>query len=1024
MRKYEEILKSWLKYIEIENVENSKVDRSELDTRLCINISNINNHNKTIIFSIKEKTINKLIEQFPILKNDQGEDLNKLFLFIFPIAIYIDNKEFFVPLFAFDITLFKEALYDIKQPNTISLNVYEDSNYFIMADVFRKHLGINKEEYFRENIPLVGLIDRIIGKKHNDFEEAFTSLKKYCENNLLNGVLSKEYDAFIYGLIPNDFTKGLKEDISLILETGLRDNDLSKVYIDKNIPEPENDYIETVDNETLWFGSFDKKYPISFGQASVLQAVERKDRLIGVQGAAGTGKTTLFLSIIANRVTRRALELIERKKDFNNQIIIVSTTNKAVDNVIERLLDDHQIKNKNWFYFNGGSKKKIEIEIDRVKRFIGELKEEKYNPSKSFALSDEIKNIKNKLDEKKSMFNNYLAIRDEMLLKYGSFENDFIREKKDKLEDEIKKLEHYITEIIYVNNDDILNSLIYEIDNAIKYLDELNTIHNLFPNSKADEITICDVCFIIDEVEKTIKRVSNVPFWKLEFMFKARNREYMNFVETNKTLLEDCGIDTKNKHYEDLNFIKDRLDGFKKLVEKLEDIDANITIINNLKEWQDMAIKLKSLYAQHIQIRKDQETIFKANSILEEYDVNFVDLYRKETVLLNRKLFELSMDFLKQNMLNHKNDLITALEYWILLLSGKWNVITDIRNRFKEVYKFWEMVSLAYPVWASTILSYKNFIGSFFYKNDSNGKIYNDVVNNKPINMILADESGMCTVHTLFPLLHLSDNAVIVGDPKQLEPIVPVPDKTARVFEEENYKDAQTAKKYSPISVSAFHRASGCIDGHYDRIGDSIVLDEHRRCQRDIAELFMSVAEYKKPIQIMTPELGKERLMKLQNMGNKNILFFNVDGSRGNKKNTNTDEIKMIGEVLNKLEKSGYDIKKDVGIITPFNTQEFEIIKKYSSKIGHSKNNIKIGTVHKFQGVEFEVIIFSPVIFSQSCSSSFINSKPNMINVAVSRAKDLFIVCGNYEKLFNSGSYLRKICEYATNFGFVNIAKL
>jgi len=1017
MGKYEEILKSWLKYIEIENVENSKVDTSKIDTRLCIKLSNIENHNNGIIFSIEEITINKLMKQFPILKNDQGEDLNKLFLFIFPIAIHADNKEFFVPLFAFDITSFKESLYDPQKPNTISLNVYEGSNYFIMADVFRKHLGINKEEYFMENIPLVGLIDKIIGKKHNDFKEAFNSLKKYCENNLLNGKLLKEYDAFIYGLIPNDFNKGLKEDISLILETGLRDNDLSKIYIDKNIPEPENDK-ETDDNETLWYGSFDKKYPISFGQASVLQAVERNDRLIGVQGAPGTGKTTLFLSIIANRVTKRALDLIERKKDFNNQIIIVSTTNKAVDNVIERLLDDDLIKNKNWFYFNGGSKNKIKKEIGRVEAFISELEEEDYSPSKFLTLSDEIKNIKKRLDEIKSWINNCLTVKDEMLSKYKSVENDFIREKKNKIEDEIRELEHYITEAIYVNNDDILNSLIYEIDNAKKYLDELNTIHNLFPNSKADEITINDVCYLIDEVEKTIKRVNSVPFWKLEFIFKARNREYMNFVETNKTLLEDCGIDTKDKHYVDLNFIKDRLDGFKKLVEKLKDIDANITIMNNLKEWEDIAKKLKSLYAQHNQIRKDQETIFKVNSILKKYDmnfndVNFVDLYRKETVSLNRKLFELSMDFLKQNMLKHKEDLIAALKYWIDLLNGDWSVITDIRDRFKEIYKFWEMVSLAYPVWASTILSYKNFVGSFFYKNNRNGNIYNEIVNKKPINMVLADESGMCTVHTLFPLLHFSDNAVIVGDPKQLEPIVPVPDTTARVFEEENYKDIQTAKKYSPISVSAFHRASGCIDGHYDRVGDSIVLDEHRRCQRDIAELFMSVAKYKKTIKIMTPTLSGARLENLKNMGNKNILFFNVEGSKGNKKNTNIDEIKMIGEVLNKLEQSGYNIRKDVGIITPFNTQEHEIIKEYSSRIGHSKDNIKIGTVHKFQGVEFEVIIFSPVIFSESCSSSFINSKPNMINVAISRAKDLFIVCGNYKKLYNSGSYLRKICEKA-----------
>lgn len=61
-----------------------------------------------------------------------------------------------------------------------------------------------------------------------------------------------------------------------------------------------------------------------------------------------------------------------------------------------------------------------------------------------------------------------------------------------------------------------------------------------------------------------------------------------------------------------------------------------------------------------------------------------------------------------------------------------------------------------------------------------------------------------------------------------------------------------------------------------------------------------------------------------------------------------------------------------------------------------------IGTIHNFQGAEFLVIIFSCVVFRKEDSAFFIDRQPNLLNVAISRAKELFIMVGSEERLKNT----------------------
>jgi hypothetical protein len=130
-------------------------------------------------------------------------------------------------------------------------------------------------------------------------------------------------------------------------------------------------------------------------------------------------------------------------------------------------------------------------------------------------------------------------------------------------------------------------------------------------------------------------------------------------------------------------------------------------------------------------------------------------------------------------------------------------------------------------------------------------------------------------------------------------------------------------------------------------------------------------------------------------------------GSRGNYKEAEAivnwlfekqseicDYARKIDPKLN--EKSESEILElSIGIITPFSTQA-AFIRSQLIKKGIKK--ITVGTVHSLQGDERLIVIFSSVYGeSDKQMGKFYDRSPNMLNVAVSRAKDAFVVFGHPE---------------------------
>lgn len=88
-------------------------------------------------------------------------------------------------------------------------------------------------------------------------------------------------------------------------------------------------------------------------------------------------------------------------------------------------------------------------------------------------------------------------------------------------------------------------------------------------------------------------------------------------------------------------------------------------------------------------------------------------------------------------------------------------------------------------------------------------------------------------------------------------------------------------------------------------------------------------------------------------------------------------------------------LKTSVGLITPFSKQA-TLIRTELRRQGI--DGLTVGTVHSLQGDERLLVLFSSVYdINEQGTGKFYDRGPNMLNVAVSRAKDAFIVFGHSE---------------------------
>lgn len=276
-----------------------------------------------------------------------------------------------------------------------------------------------------------------------------------------------------------------------------------------------------------------------------------------------------------------------------------------------------------------------------------------------------------------------------------------------------------------------------------------------------------------------------------------------------------------------------------------------------------------------------------------------------------------------------------------------------------------------YPIVLTTVDSIVSNYRDYF---DSGSKV----------DYIIIDESSQCDILSALPVLYLAENLIVVGDQKQLSAITNI-DKTLL--------HNKVEKEYDYCNQNFLSTIDQTINP------ESKMLLEHYRCDYNIIN-FCNKYFY-------------ENKLKIYKDSTKGAMSI-IDDDKGKYAETeagykNEREIKTINEQIN------YDIDSKF-IITPFRLQADTLRDIYGKQ--------RCGTIHTFQGKGEKQVYFSSVLNNTQKCINHLNSSNNLfskelINVAVSRAKDKFVLVVDREFFKKNDENMKNLIEYIEIYGDV-----
>ena len=249
---------------------------------------------------------------------------------------------------------------------------------------------------------------------------------------------------------------------------------------------------------------------------------------------------------------------------------------------------------------------------------------------------------------------------------------------------------------------------------------------------------------------------------------------------------------------------------------------------------------------------------------------------------------------------------------------------------------------------------------------------------------VIIDESSQVDLISAVIAFSVAKRVVLVGDEKQLPHVV----KSQLLTTLNNiFAEYKLPEYFDYAKNSVLH----CVLKKEKKI-ISTMLNEHYRCDPQIIG-FCNKRFYNGELVIRIPHIEG------------NGVTIITHGSHFERSRSNEREVDIIEKEIIK------ELPADkTGIIAPYNNQ----IALLNERFGDS--GYVIDTIHKFQGKEKDYIILSTVankikFYEDEEQIDFLNN-PNLINVAISRAKKRLYILASEEVLGQEGSILRDLSKY------------
>ncbi len=374
-----------------------------------------------------------------------------------------------------------------------------------------------------------------------------------------------------------------------------------------------------------------------------------------------------------------------------------------------------------------------------------------------------------------------------------------------------------------------------------------------------------------------------------------------------------------------------------------------------------------------------------SHSDRQQHIPNFSDAVQKLRDDVFRDAFELHKAFVDAAAKPIRHNLMALFSS----LSGR-----SIKGEKADVLpSLWSTLFLLVPVVSSTFASIGRMMGA---------------LPSQSIGWLLVDEAGQATPQAAVGAIMRSRRAFVVGDPLQIEPVVSLStslvEKLAELFAVDAeewcapYVSVQSLADRSSKFGARIQTSQGELT-----IGSPLLV--HRRCEDPMFSISNDLAYDGKMV-----KATKDKPSAISQVVGPS-QWIHVEGESNDKWCAEEAEevvrlFKMIASSLGEV--------PDLFIITPFRVvaqnmrsrmrQERSLFDRLGVSCDEWAKD-RIGTVHTFQGKEAEAVIFllGAPMPAQRGARNWATSTVNLINVAVSRAKQAIYVVGNRREWGTTG---------------------
>ena len=971
--------KKWLTYwkkslsdslkadIDTEKLQHFEIENFKMESQL---ISELEKVNKLIDF--EESRINKKKG----ISNKESENwipLNELQIVISPIKIkpttenlvMLKDKKPKFPFWFFAKIDRKGKLQIPEETFPVFQRKYleplaDERTEFIFGSVenIDKAKAIGKEEY-TNYFDYIQYLRDVFKKAINQEIENYSTQGYETLNNAIILLPDEDINAAI-GIIQL-YEKILKEKNTPELLKSL-------ITLKNDNPKTPLSVPELINNNFLHLGQMGNDFPISISQRKSLYSyLQSNDKVFAVNGPPGTGKTTLLQSIVANKFVESAI--IGKNAPI---ILACSTNNQAVTNII----DSFSKSNTKTGSLQGRWLPEIEgyaTYLPANGKTEAELKGINYKKQNGEGLFNKVENY-DYLQKAKTFFV-------DRSLQYFGAKILSIKEVTKKLQKEIIEIQS-ILKVASVNwNEYIKVEKIF----STTYLIPNSNTEKYYANNILNEVTFRnDIESLKSIEEKIILYFNNEPFFRKVFCFLGFKSALNNRASEIKIFLRDSLIEVSNEFIFSKSSILEKVDSKIKLAK---------TITEKIEIWKNW--KTQNSIKGNPPKTEEEYWDFELLKIKNNSEPNC--FYDELDVSIRHKAFQLALRF-------WEGEYLIKLESDLVDVNFDKKGLDAIKNR-------WQRQARLTPCFVSTFYMAPKFFSSFkFFKKGEDGK---NIFDTPPlfdfIDLLIVDEAGQVSPEVGIATFALAKQAVIVGDVKQIEPVWNITNKIdignlKKCELIKNYDDLIYEKEFVPKGFlsstgSIMKMAQNACNFKEKGITEKgVILVEHRRCYDEIIN-YCNVLAY------------NGQLIPLKGKAKNDLLFppmfcIHIEGNSttSNTSRHNQNEVNAIVSWLVKnrtvIEGKYGNIENAVGIITPFVGQKNSL--RYALKnAGFNVDILKLGTVHALQGAERPIILFSMVYGKGDSGTMFFDrdNKPNMLNVAVSRAKDNFIVFANTDIL-------------------------